>query len=70
MVWGEIDLDAKLWSVPAERMKMGKEHEIPLSDAAVAILAAIKPENPGADWPVFVAPRGGSFFPIWPFRNF
>lgn len=61
MVWGEIDLDAKLWTVPAERMKMGKEHEIPLSDAALAILAAIKPENPGADWPVFVAPRGGAF---------
>jgi integrase len=35
---GELDLDAKLWTVPAERMKMDKEHVVPLSDAAVAIL--------------------------------
>ncbi len=59
MVWGEVDLEAKLWTVPAERMKMGKAHEVPLSDAALAILTAIKPDEPGSDWPVFVAPRGG-----------
>jgi integrase len=36
--WGEIDLQAKLWTVPAERMKAGKEHRVPLSDRAVGIL--------------------------------
>jgi integrase len=36
--WGEIDLQAKVWTVPAERMKAGKEHRVPLSDRAVAIL--------------------------------
>jgi integrase len=36
--WGEIDLAAKLWTVPAERMKMKKEHRVPLSQRAVAIL--------------------------------
>ncbi|SOE67079.1 Integrase [Burkholderia sp. YR290] len=36
--WSEIDLDAKLWTVPAERMKMKKEHRVPLSKRAVAIL--------------------------------
>jgi integrase len=36
--WREIDLDAKLWTIPAERMKAGKEHRVPLSDRAVAIL--------------------------------
>jgi integrase len=36
--WDEIDLRAKVWTVPAERMKSGREHRVPLSDAAVRIL--------------------------------
>ncbi len=36
--WQEIDLRAKTWTIPAERMKAGKEHRIPLSDAAVKLL--------------------------------
>jgi len=36
--WDEIDLKAKLWTVPACRMKANKEHRVPLSDAAVALL--------------------------------
>jgi integrase len=36
--WDEIDLDAKRWTVPGERMKMGKPHDVPLSDAAVELL--------------------------------
>ena len=36
--WNEIDLDEKLWAIPPERMKAGKEHRIPLSDRAVGIL--------------------------------
>jgi integrase len=39
--WGEIDLTAKAWTVPAERMKAGKEHRIPLSGRAVAILSGL-----------------------------
>jgi integrase len=39
--WDEVDLDAKLWTVPAERMKAGKEHRVPLSTAAVALLVAM-----------------------------
>lgn len=41
MTWSEVDLDAAVWTVPAERMKMGVEHRIPLSDAAVAILRGL-----------------------------
>lgn len=37
--WQEIDLDARLWTIPAERMKSKKEHTIPLSDAAAQLLA-------------------------------
>jgi integrase len=39
--WGEIDLEAKLWAVPAARMKAGREHRVPLADRALAILEAI-----------------------------
>ena len=36
--WSEIDLEARIWRVPKERMKAGKEHTVPLSDAALALL--------------------------------
>ena len=39
--WSEIDLDVKLWTIPASRMKGGKAHRVPLSDAAVAVLHRI-----------------------------
>lgn len=39
--WDEIDLDAKVWTVPAERMKAGKAHRVPLSDAAVSLLESL-----------------------------
>src|SRR5215213_5397346 len=37
--WDEIDLGKRLWVVPRERMKAGREHRVPLSEAALAILA-------------------------------
>jgi integrase len=40
--WAEIDLGERLWTIPAERMKAGKEHRVPLSDAAVAILEEMR----------------------------
>jgi len=36
--WAEIDMAARIWTIPAERMKAGKEHRVPLSEAAIAIL--------------------------------
>jgi len=41
--WGEIDIGEKLWTAPAMRMKAGKEHRLPLSARAVAILKEMKP---------------------------
>jgi integrase len=38
MVWSEVNLDAALWVVPAERMKANREHRVPLSRQAVALL--------------------------------
>ena len=39
----EINFDTATWTVPKERMKMGKPHRVPLSDAALAILKAESP---------------------------
>lgn len=40
--WSEIDLAAKLWTVPAGRMKAGKEHRVPLSVRAIMILGEMR----------------------------
>jgi integrase len=56
--WPEIDLDKGLWTVPADRMKAGREHRVPLSAEALALLKAL-PRMGGSDI-VFWAPRGGA----------
>jgi integrase len=38
MTWSEVDLDKALWTIPADRMKAGKEHIVPLSDRAAEII--------------------------------
>ena len=44
--WSEIDLNAGVWTVPGDRMKAGREHRVPLSDAARAIVVAMEPLRP------------------------
>ena len=56
-LWDEIDLDKALWIVPAERMKMDREHRVPLSARAVELLNAL-PKLEGNPL-VFPAARGG-----------
>lgn len=46
--WSEIDLEQRVWTVPAERMKAGKIHRVPLSDAAMRLLRAT-PHVDGTD---------------------
>lgn len=50
--WAEIDFDSGLWIIPAERMKMGKEHRVPLAASAIALLNDLPREGdlafPGA----------------------
>ncbi len=61
--WGELDLDTKVWAVPAERMKAGREHRVPLSEAALAALDKVRPlaltrdGKPDPAAPVFPGPR-------------
>ena len=43
MVWDEIDLENRVWTIPAHRMKAKASHRVPLTDQAVAILIARLP---------------------------
>jgi integrase len=47
--WSEIDLPARLWTIPAERMKARVEHIVPLSDRAAAILVTARATFPNGD---------------------
>ena len=52
--WSEIDLEARMWTIPAERMKAGAEHRVPLSDAAMDVLAqawALREDDGGLVFP-------------------
>lgn len=46
--WNEIDLEAMVWEVPAERMKMKRPHRVPLSPRAVGLLHEAKPLEDGS----------------------
>jgi integrase len=41
MMWAEVDLDNRLWTLPRERVKNNEPHEVPLSDEAIAILKSV-----------------------------
>lgn len=55
--WVEFDLEGAQWIIPGERMKAGKEHRIPLSDAAVTLLRSLIPMVKGKP----VTPAGNVF---------
>jgi integrase len=60
--WSEVDFGARLWTIPADRMKAGKPHRVPLSDAAMEILEKMR----GAQEVDFVFP---GMKPGWPLSN-
>jgi integrase len=43
--WSEFDLDAALWTIPEDRMKKNREHQVPLSAPVLAILRELKDQN-------------------------
>jgi integrase len=55
--WDELDLDEKVWTIPASRMKSGREHRVPLSAPAVDLLRAL-PREDGNDF-IFIGGREG-----------
>ena len=60
MTWAELDLEAKIWTVPAARMKAQVMHRVPLSDRAVKILADQSKKTAHGNL-VFPSPRGKVF---------
>jgi integrase len=48
--WSEVDLDARVWTIPGVRMKSGREHRIPLSARAVEILEQARTDAEGGRW--------------------
>lgn len=57
--WAEIDLDGAVWTIPAERMKARKEHRIPLSRGALAVLRMVKPRRATPETLVFPGAKEG-----------
>ena len=47
--WAEIDLEAREWRIPGDRMKTGAEHRVPLSDAALEVLESVRPLRDRSD---------------------
>ena len=56
-VWSEVDPEGATWTVPAERMKAGKEHRVPLSDRALGVLDEARALSDGSG-PIFPSQRG------------
>ena len=56
--WDEIDRDARTWAIPGSRMKAGREHRVPLSDAALEVLRRAKAldDNSGLVFPSLYKP--------------
>lgn len=59
MEWKEIDFEKALWSIPAEKMKMGNDHIVPLPRQVIALLKEIYPFT-GSGTYVFPSARGQS----------
>lgn len=56
--WAEIDQATRIWTVPGERMKNGREHRVPLSTRALEILSSVEPVRRGEFvFPTFRADR-------------
>ncbi|MEC9067639.1 MAG: site-specific integrase [Pseudomonadota bacterium] len=53
--WSEIDLEKGIWTIPAERMKARRDHRVPLSKAAIALLKALPRDTAGEF--VFMSPQ-------------
>ncbi len=55
--WDEIDLEARLWTIPAERMKARAEHQVPLAEEVVALLGSLQRDATGKNPHLFPGKR-------------
>ncbi|GIX19231.1 MAG: hypothetical protein KatS3mg120_0907 [Erythrobacter sp.] len=50
MKWSELDLDAAVWTIPPEKTKMRKEHQVPLSRQAISIIRSMEDVSAYSDY--------------------
>ena len=60
MTWGEVDSAERLWTVPGPRMKAGEEHQVPLSEASLRVLEAVRRDGREPSDKVFDNGKGSS----------
>ena len=68
-MWSEIDLDASVWTIPAARMKMNRDHDVPLSAPAVALLRRMETEKDDSAFVFVGGHRGPAKEQGQPIRN-
>lgn len=57
--WVEVDLKAKVWTIPGKRMKAAREHRVPLSPAALAVLSNMRTPDAKAEHYLFPGGKTG-----------
>lgn len=57
--WSEVDMDSRTWTIPADRMKAGRQHRVPLCDEAMEVLAEMQKWRLNESPSVFPGARGG-----------
>jgi integrase len=62
--WDELDQDAAVWTIPVGRMKSGREHRVPLSDRALAILEEMRVSEPRPRGELLTRGNSGRVFPL------
>jgi integrase len=67
--WSEFNLLDKVWIIPGGRMKSGREHRVPLSGRALAILEGMQAHRTGEDAYVFPSSRAGAAVSDWSIRD-
>jgi integrase len=68
-MWSEIDLDAGVWTIPAARMKMNRDHDVPLSAPAIALLRRMEAEKGDSAFVFVGGHRGPAKEQGQPIRN-
>lgn len=58
MTWSEVNFETGLWTVPAERMKMGRDHVVPLTEPALTVIRSMEVIGKKPDAPVFPSRSG------------
>ena len=60
MQWSDVDEAKEWWTIPGTQTKNGVPHRVPLTKAALALIAEARADGSGLSWWVFAGPQGGT----------